>query len=826
MMDKDCDLKIRENLLYQIKEQPPTRYSLPSKPLTGFACKDCSPSTAKSRVDPILRHSKVVRDVLRGAGNGVPYSTQGSHSFFATWAPHIAQALACRKFPYPQVSGMVLGTERLNRALDQATLDTLHEEKLKKKKPTDKDSSFDADSSSDDSTFSSNYLDFNNKRIKEIRKKHEERAKRILLDMRSKLSDIMLRVTSWMLYKLLPCFLRGVAAHPAQIDMLRDVAESAKDIPLIFMPLHRSHLDYILISFILLNNNIRSPLVAAGNNLRIPFFGSLLRGLGAFYIKRRIDPADGKKDHVYRAVLHTYLQKCLGAGHNVEFFIEGGRTRTGKPCMPKGGILSVIVDAFLDGTIPDALLIPVSVHYERLVDGNFISEQLGRSKSAESFSSAVRAIWTTLHSDYGVMRIDFNEPLSIKDLIEAFRSRQQLEQQRQLTEIGSINPADRCLRHETSTTSLYGTDVVQEEIRTLVDSIGRHIVYDSAKATAVMSTNAAAFLLLTRHRDGCYLEELATELDQLRIELESDSRNLGFSGQSIDVLDYAVSLLGSDLIEKRIKNDKVYVKPVTALPNVIELSYYSNSLTPFYALKSVVVTCMEYLQNHNNGLVMQHDLINISLELCDMLRYEFILSKPCQSLERLLLDTIDNLCGSDILIVPQKFYTDDEKWSRRCAATLDICDNSDDDSYNGYEGGDASSHEIKVGTSVQALQSRASLVSVLSPLMNAYLCTAKTLNKLLDGPVAEAEFIQLTLQEIQQQIENNFCQYGESVSSDSVRNALKLFAKWGVVENCFATDSSKRTKMLALSLHWDTIDGIQTIIEKLERYNVPFSKKN
>lgn len=127
-----------------------------------------------------------------------------------------------------------------------------------------------------------------------------------------------------MLYKLLPCFLRGVAAHPAQVEMLRGIAENADGIPLIFMPLHRSHLDYILISFILLNNDIKSPLVAAGNNLRIPFFGlvclmkvlyiiiaissyflihlyrSLLRGLGAFYIKRRIDPVDGKKDHVYR----------------------------------------------------------------------------------------------------------------------------------------------------------------------------------------------------------------------------------------------------------------------------------------------------------------------------------------------------------------------------------------------------------------------------------------------------------------------------------------------------------------------------------------------
>lgn len=67
---------------------------------------------------------------------------------------------------------------------------------------------------------------------------------------------------------------------------------------------------------------------------------ALLRGLGAFFIKRKIDPVAGKKDIVYRAVLHTYMQHALSAGHNVEFFIEGGRTRTGKPCMPKSGVLS------------------------------------------------------------------------------------------------------------------------------------------------------------------------------------------------------------------------------------------------------------------------------------------------------------------------------------------------------------------------------------------------------------------------------------------------------------------------------------------------------
>lgn len=62
----------------------------------------------------------------------------------------------------------------------------------------------------------------------------------------------------------------------------------------------------------------------------------LLRGLGAFFIKRRMDPVQGRRDTVYRAVLHTYMMACLRAGHNIEFFIEGGRTRTGKACLPKG----------------------------------------------------------------------------------------------------------------------------------------------------------------------------------------------------------------------------------------------------------------------------------------------------------------------------------------------------------------------------------------------------------------------------------------------------------------------------------------------------------
>lgn len=169
------------------------------------------------------------------------------------------------------------------------------------------------------------------------------------------------------------------------------------------------------------------------------YFSCLLRGLGAFYIKRRLESnGSSEKDILYRATLHTYMIHCLRAHHNIEFFIEGGRSRTGKPLLPKsniqrnsnlyaatcawliflyffqGGILSVIVDAYLDGTIEDALLVPVSMNYEKLVDGNFIREQTGAPKQMESFKLAMGAIWKILNSHYGAIRIDFNQPFSMK----------------------------------------------------------------------------------------------------------------------------------------------------------------------------------------------------------------------------------------------------------------------------------------------------------------------------------------------------------------------------------------------------------------------------
>lgn len=228
---------------------------------------------------------------------------------WGTYFPHLAQNLRLKKYEYKPVFDQVLNHKRMEREIERVAKNAVRES----------DVSFELED-----IYYEQMLD-----------KCKKKAHKLLISMRHTFSDKLLRLTSYVLYKLLPWFLSGVVAHPAHIEMLKVAQKKMPNTPLIFLPVHRSHLDYILVTFILLNHDIKVPQVCSGDNLNMPVFGYLLRGLGAFYIKRKIDSADGKKDYIYRGLLQTYMEESITAGHNIEFFIEGGRTRTGKPGMPK-----------------------------------------------------------------------------------------------------------------------------------------------------------------------------------------------------------------------------------------------------------------------------------------------------------------------------------------------------------------------------------------------------------------------------------------------------------------------------------------------------------
>lgn len=770
------------------------------RPFHGMCCPACTPNSQVSFLSETAKTSSL-RNVLE-------VDAQNGKGFLTRRVCHLNTVWNLKKYEYPQLSPTVLRDERLRQAVEEAAKKDAQEEKV------DKDSLYGV-----------------------FLKKHEERATRVVMKMRSTLSDFFLRLTSWILYKLLPCFLTSVAAHPGQLRMLHVAGQTG--LPLIFLPLHRSHLDYILISFILLNNNIRSPLVAAGDNLSIPVFGSLLRGLGAFFIKRRMDPVAGQKDTVYRAALHTYMIHCLRAGHNMEFFIEGGRTRTGKPSLPKGGLLSIIVDAYIDGTIEDALLVPVSVNYEKLVDGNFVRELLGQPKKMETFGSAVKGIWSVLNSNYGMMRIDFNQPFSLRELVQSFQSQTKVGLKHPLPFLNNDENSRNCLgltsnvqmHHVPSSASLFGTDYVDDEHRLLVEAIARHVLYDATKSTSIMSTNALAFLLLNKYRCGTTLSNLVRSLDELRRELMLAERDVGFSGESVDVLNHAVDLLGPGLVRREKKmlaldgeepEPTIFISPVIMLPNVIELSYYSNSLLLFFVLDSIVATAVVSLlpfdmyksdagQKSGSYLIRLDSLIEAAYELCDILQFEFIFTRPCEHLETVIVDRIDNLCVSSILVKDENVEPEDcekgHRYPRKIPSYIDF------DSDEEMEA--AIPHpKYSVNMERDALRRLDFLHGLLRPLVDTYAASANILERLSSRTLPEKELVHEVLTEVKVQLDNGRCHYGESLSVDPIKNSLKLFERWGMLE-CHVQEN---VKLYYLPETIDIEENAREVFRKISKF--------
>ncbi|XP_074029311.1 glycerol-3-phosphate acyltransferase mino isoform X2 [Leptinotarsa decemlineata] len=767
--NREADIKAREEQLFDLKTNKPEVVLSRRRPFMGWSCQNCA---AKSRESLVTKTTETLalRNIL---DYQLPHASNG---FFQRTFSHLHQAYTLKKYDYPQVADLVLKDERVVQAIVKATDEQIEDSNKR-----------------GDEEFYQLLLGYN-----------EKRSRKLLYNMRSTLSDFLLRFTSWVLYKLLPCFLTSVVVHPGQVEMVKKAGQTG--LPLVFLPLHRSHLDYILMSFVLLNNNIKAPLVAAGDNLRIPFFGSLLRGLGAFFIKRRIDPVMGRKDIIYKSVLHTYMNTFLRAGHNVEFFLEGGRTRTGKPCMPKYGILSVILESFMDGTIEDALLVPVSINYEKLVDGNFVREQLGKPKEMETFKNAMAGIWKVLNSSYGMMRLDFNQPMSLKELVKTFNTNGRTSAINGLSD-------KKSLKSKPSNSSIYGTDLVCNENKLLVESISKHIIYDCAQSTSVMSTNALAYLLLTKYREGVNIKELVVALDDLRNDMMYVRKDIGFTGDSIDVINYAVRTLGPALVRKEKVNNEDIIKPIAILPNVIELSYYSNTLVTHYALESVIAITVQLVANHR-GEVVHQDLIDNVLELCDILQYEFLFCKPCQSLEQTVTS-----CVEDLLYRKRIFLFDEDEYElsesrmrcRRLAKHLV----EDDEPSEFYPQKIYMKNNEK-----EAVEYLNHLVMTLLPLVETYAVTAFTLDKLVGRQLIESELVKDVLNELKMQLDMGTVKYGESVSVDSIKNALRLFQRWGILE----CHSEKKIRLYYLAESQDDSESIETVYDKVNKFRQSFQE--
>lgn len=200
------------------------------------------------------------------------------------------------------------------------------------------------------------------------------------------------------------------------LDRLR---EAAKDGTLVLLPSHKSHVDYIILSRLFHRANMPLPLVAAGDNLSFFPLGPVLRRAGAFFIRRSF-----KGDRLYGAVVDAYMRRLLKDGWPLEFFLEGGRSRTGKLLPPKLGLLSIVVDAVLGAQAAagenhgrKVYFCPISIGYERLVEEkSYVRELSGGEKKKEDVGGLFRAAESAL-GRYGRLNVQFGELLTIDGVL-------------------------------------------------------------------------------------------------------------------------------------------------------------------------------------------------------------------------------------------------------------------------------------------------------------------------------------------------------------------------------------------------------------------------
>ncbi|APE31437.1 glycerol-3-phosphate 1-O-acyltransferase [Halomonas aestuarii] len=237
------------------------------------------------------------------------------------------------------------------------------------------------------------------------------RARRYGREIASDMTYPVMRFLAGLLRRLWNRLYDGV-----DVRGLERVKAVAGEHALVYVPCHRSHIDYLLLSYVLYREGLMPPHIAAGRNLDMPLIGPLLRRGGAFFMRRSF-----RDNRLYAAVFNEYLHRLLSRGHPLEYFMEGGRSRSGRLLQARPGMLSMTLRSFLRSRREggrDVVFVPVYLGYERILESASYQRELhGASKRKES-PLALLGVTRRLRQPHGRVAVNIGEPLSLSDFLD------------------------------------------------------------------------------------------------------------------------------------------------------------------------------------------------------------------------------------------------------------------------------------------------------------------------------------------------------------------------------------------------------------------------
>ncbi|MGP5504705.1 glycerol-3-phosphate 1-O-acyltransferase PlsB [Psychrobacter celer] len=399
-----------------------------------------------------------------------------------------------------------------------------------------------------------------------------------------------------------------------EVHHFERVRELAADYELVYVPCHRSHVDYLLLSYVIYKRGLSIPYVAAGDNLDVPVLGPLLRGAVAFYIRRSF-----RGNALYTAVLREYMHTLITRNTPIEYFIEGGRSRSGRLLPPKMGMLAMTVHSQLRRTNKPVVFIPTYIGYERIMEGGtYVGELKGKPKESESLIGLLK-VGRKIERIFGNVHLSFGTPLHLSDFMTKFDV-----------------PADSLPADRTDTP-------LDEKTSAMVDNIGVKIMQHINKAAVITPVSLLSLVLLSAPKAA---------LDE-NICREQIALYQGLAQQ----LPYADDTFITDMSPQQIIDYGIKLKLIERTPHILGdiiqiagkqaalLSYFRNNILHVFILLSFLSALVA-----RNGRIERSRLDNIATQMYPFLQSELFLYYPAHSLNDTLNKKVDSLLAHGLIV--------------------------------------------------------------------------------------------------------------------------------------------------------------------------------
>lgn len=397
-----------------------------------------------------------------------------------------------------------------------------------------------------------------------------------------------------------------------EVHHFDDVRAAAHGHEVVYVPCHRSHIDYLLLSYVIFQRGMMTPHIAAGANLNMPLVGSIMRRAGAFFLRRSF-----KGNFLYAAVFNEYLHLITAKGYPIEYFIEGGRSRTGRLLAPRTGMLAMTLRSYVRDHKRPIVFIPAYIGYEKLMEGKtYVGELSGKTKKKESIWGVISTV-RKIKKTFGKVQLSFGEPIYLEKLLD--------------TEFAAWR--------ETPVEADGKSPWMNNTINKLAQQINTNI----NSAAAVNPINLLSLVLLSTPKHAMDEEGLAKQIDLYRrllvaVPYSNRIELTALRGQEIIAYGEQLKIL------RRIKHplgDMICLDDEQAML----LTYFRNNVLHLFTLPSLVACLMQ-----QNGELYRVQVVQLVRNIYPFIQSELFLPWCNESVENVINQWLDALSEAGLLI--------------------------------------------------------------------------------------------------------------------------------------------------------------------------------